>query len=181
MATVAVAHLPQVRDVVVILREFVRPAVAEAAEGGDVDIAEIVELAERHFAGDEELMTAAVRDAIRAIVPDIVRMVVKRTPDLVPVERGAISGKRLEKTSRERLASMFESLGDGHYRSVLTMRGPELDAVIADRESQVAGQVRQITVLKALRQALPNDTTPVSKIPASKLNAILSSYFEPGE
>ena len=76
---------------------------------------------------------------------------------------------------------MFESVAPGRYKSLLTMRKPELDAVIAERKTRVTTELRHIKGLTELCKALPDSETPVGNLPVHRLQTILRDYFEPGE
>lgn len=180
MATAEIAQLPEVRDVRAILREFVKEFVHDSLADGEIVSAQAVDAAEQAFLRDEEFAVAAVRDAIRAIVPMLIREQVKREPEWLETARGAISGKRLDKTARERFGAMFESVAPGRYKSLLTMRKPELAGVLSERKTRVATELRHIKGLTELHKALPDNDTAVGDLPAQRLQSILRDYFEPG-
>jgi hypothetical protein len=181
MATATVTELSTTRDVRAILREFVREFISESAASGEVLTQEAIALAETQFVHDDEFAEAAVRDAIRAIIPALLREQVKRDPKWLETERGAISGKKLEKTAKERLAQMFESVGPGHYKSLIQLRRPEIAAVLEERKTRVATELRHIEGLTAIHKLLPDDDTPVGNLRGHTLQRILTEYFEPGE
>lgn len=181
MATAAVTELPAVRDVRAILREFVNEFIAESIESGEVITQEAIDAAEERFTSDEEFTAAAVRDAIRAIVPDIVNSQVKRTGAWLTTERGAISNKRHEKTAREKLAAIFESVGPGRHKTLNVMVRPEILHALGERKTRVATELRRIKGLTEIVKVLPDDETPAGNLPAHTLSRILKEYFEPGE
>lgn len=181
MATVApVTRIAEVRPVRVILNEFID----EYIDGADEIAAdELIAEAEQRFTTDDEFAAAAARDILATLIPVLLRNRIGRRRDVLETARGGIKRARLEQTARERLAQVFESV-DGRYRNLLTMRRPELRSVIADRKTQVAGELRWIKGLRAFEKALPDDTTPLASLPSQRLDEIWQEHFahsEPGE
>lgn len=175
------ATAEMIRTARAILRDFTNGYVAEGIEAGELDYNEAVAEAETMFLEDEEFKAAAAYELLHSMVPALIAQKIRGNRDLLPTARGAVTGKRIDKTARERLADRMESVGHGKYLSLLEMTRPQLRHVLDERKTRVAGELREIKFLTDLVKLYPDNDTPLKNIAAHRLDAVIKEHLDPPE
>ena len=146
-----------VRPVRLIVREFIQHII----EGEDeINNHEILEYATKRFGDDDEFKSAAARDALSVIVPEVLRNEIKnRRDEFVQTPAGASRRSKIDLTARERLASVFEGTGAG-YKSFLALRKRDL-LVLNERDAKTIETQKRWVAFREELAAGMNDTQTV--------------------
>lgn len=151
------------------LTEFVRH---QLATNDEISVEALVRSAHKRFGQDPWMREVIFREGLKAIIPDIAGDV--RHSLRTDARRGP-SG---EKGRREKIASVFEHVGDGITRSILTMRRPDHQFALEERESAVAGHMRWVGFHRAVVKLHTDDVTVTGDLPADKLSRIWRQHIE---
>lgn len=121
------------RPVRVIVREFIENVINGEDE---IKTEEIIEYALKRFADDTEFKTAAARDVLYVVVPDVLHSVLtSRRATFIETPTGAKRRETVEKTARERLSKVFEATENG-YKNFLVLRKRDL-VELNSRDSEI--------------------------------------------
>lgn len=164
-----------VRPVRVILREFVKNVV----DGEDeIDNQEIVQYALSRFAHDAEFTTAAARDCISVMVPDVLGEVIRSMrAEFVSTPSGAKRRSAIDETARERFAKVFEGTGAG-YKTFLALKKSHLIA-LNERDSKENQRREQWIALRAGFAKQMNATETVGeRFSGPELDAAWKKHFQ---
>lgn len=169
----------QTRSLLQYLSDFVKEATEQSDEFA---LSDLIEEAESRFIDDDEFREAAVRDAVRQLLPQVVREIVRGRRGMLETAAGAVRASRIEKTARERLASIFESPHrDGHFVNALALRKPDIALLVDNYDVQIRGLHRAREGWAALARLLPNNSVTVGDLPSAKLDRVWREHFAPIE
>lgn len=136
----------------------------------EIALSELVDRAYAHFNEDEWVRDALIREGLKALVPSIVHRVrhqLRRSARLIS-----------DKTRRERIASVFEYVGDGFSKSVLAMKRPEHLFVATEREQAAAGHLRWAGFHRAVAKLHDNDRTATADLNPEAVNRLWIEHIE---
>lgn len=132
----------------------------------------LVRMAHEHFNGDEWMREALIREGLNVLVPSIANRVrhALRTHARDALDSG--------ETRRERIASIFEHVGDGVSKSIFTMTRPDHLFIAREREKQAAGHLRWAGFHRAIAELHKDDTTVTGDLPPAKIAKIWNEHIE---
>lgn len=151
------------------LTEFVRH---QLATNDEISVEALVRRAHKQFGNDPWMREAIFREGLNSIIPDIAGDV--RHHLRTEARRAPTSAKG----RREKIASVFEHVGDGVTRSIFAMRRPDHQFALEERESAVAGHMRWVGFHRAVIKLHTDDVTVTGDLPADKLARIWRDHIE---
>src|SRR5215831_16586870 len=107
------------------LREIVRLFLEQHTREGEVDVLDLIELAQERFRSDPEFLEAVLRDSLPLLITSLAQ-------DFFHQRRneGQWNYRQTRRrTPREKAERVFESVGDHQYRSLFKMNKRQLLAV----------------------------------------------------
>lgn len=154
------------------LRSEILEFIQQVMEREDsVSVEKLVRMAHKHFNGDEWIREALVREGLNSLIPDLAGDVRHRL-------RTRARAMFTDNTRRDRIASVFESVGDGYSKSVLAMTRPEHMFAAVQREVAAAGHLRFANFHRAIAKLHKDDDTPTGALPTKVVEKLWKEHIE---
>lgn len=138
-----------------------------------VSVEKLVRMAHKHFNGDEWVREALIREGLNTLIPDLAGDVRHRL-------RIRARDMDTADTRRDRIASVFESVGGGYSKSVLAMTRPEHLFAATQRETAAAGHLRWAGFHRAIAKLHKDDETPTGALPTKIVEELWREHIERG-
>jgi hypothetical protein len=148
--------------------EFIK-GVFEAED--TVSVEKLVRMAHKYFNGDEWVREALIREGLNSLIPDL-------AGDVRHKLRLRARDMGTPETRRSRIASVFESVGDGYSKSVLSMTKPEHLFAATQREIAAAGHLRFATFHRAVAKLHKDNVTPTGALPTKVVEDLWKKHIE---
>lgn len=150
------------------LREFVEEVLGSEDE---IAMEVLIRKAHSYFNGDEWVREALIREGLNALLPQIIHGV---RHELRRQARAATS----DTSRRERIASVFEYVGDGFSKSILAMRRPEHLFAAHEREMQAAGHLRWAGFHRAVAGLHTDDKKTTADLDPKAVSRLWEHHIE---
>lgn len=150
------------------LTEFIKQVLERE---DSVAVERLVRMAHKHFNGDEWVREALIREGLNSLIPDL-------AGDVRHKLRMRARDMNTEETRRDRIASVFESVGDGFSKSVLAMTRPEHLFAASQREIAAAGHLRWAGFHRAVAALHKDDDTPTGALPPQVVADLWREHIE---
>lgn len=137
-----------------------------------VSVEKLVRLAHAHFGEDGWIRDALVREGLNSLIPGIAQEV---RHELRTKARVATDDEQIR---RERIQSVFEHVGSGFSKSLLTMTRPEHLFAAQERETQAAGHLRWAGFHRAIAALHKDNTTPTGDLPPAEIAKAWQEHIE---
>lgn len=158
-----------------LLREWVEEQIH--SEGG-YSVSDLITRAELQFTGDEEFTGALLRDGLAVLVPLVANEVTTNDAAFVRTASGSVNREGLEARSKEMMARIFLSLGDGRKVSLLSLTKPELRTAIDLRRPAWDTEGKTLDALEEIYSGLPNSKITVGEcLSEDRLAQIWKKHF----
>jgi len=136
-----------------------------------ISVEKLVRMAHEHFNGDEWMQEALIREGLNAIIPSIVG-------DVKHDLRTRARDSSTEDARRERIASVFEHVGDGYSKSVLAMTKSDHLFAAHEREVAAAGHLRWAGFHRAVAALHKNNKTVTGDLPPAQVTRLWKEHIE---
>jgi hypothetical protein len=144
-------------------RTIVREFIEHQIEDQDEIALEALQVSARDlFWDDAEMHAALLTDALPTLVADVLHNLMRSRRSATTfyrTESGYVSDTRVELGAREIFARIFESVGGGQRKSLITMTKADINEAIGQRNKMIDGLARYNEFLGALAEPLRGKET----------------------
>lgn len=157
-----------------IHRELTAFVESEMENNATISVDALVRRAHQRFGQDAWMIEALFREGLKALLPGI-------AADARHARRTEARRKPIgDKERRDKIASVFEHIGGGVSKSVLSMCRPDHQYALEQRETAVAGHMRWIGFHREVIDLHTDDVTVTGDLPADKVARIWRQHIETG-
>lgn len=150
------------------LEEFIKN-ILETEDTVNTD--KLIRLAYARFEDDEWVREALIREGLKALVPGIAGHIKHDLRTKARRSRGPAS-------RQERIASVFEHVGGGTSKSLLTMRRPDHLFAAEQRETAARGYLRWAGFHRAVADLHTDDETVTGALPPQLISELWQEHIE---
>lgn len=143
-----------------------------------VSVGDLLPIARKEFAKNEEFQKAIVDYTLPVLVEDVLRGVMSRNRKFTQTGRSYTTPEEIERLIKERLAHWYENSQSSVHAPILKMTAPELEYAIVQRRKRAATEIARAAFMEELREGLPDEETRVEDAYShEELAAIYSKHF----
>jgi len=161
-------------------RALVREFIEHSLDGKDeINLEDLQTEATQRFWDDPEMHAALLTDALGALVAEVLHNLMTRrrtAKTFFRTESGYVSDTKIELGAREIFGRIFESVGDGRRKSLITCTKSDLAEAIHGREKMIDGLSRYNEFLRALAAPLKGSETVGDHYPDEQLKALWQQF-----
>jgi len=138
----------------------------------EISVEKLVRLAYREFGDDEWMREMLIREALASLIPDITADVKHQLRTRARLSKAGPS------TRQERIASVFEHVGNGVSKSVLAMTRKDHLFAADERRSIIHGHTRWLNFHTAVAKLHKDDTTVTGDLPPARVTELWKRHIE---